>query len=68
MSHIDYRLGQAGYVSELTQFIDQCLDEHPEVLENQHGGWYIYRDHLIDLKLRELAERDSIPPPPYSYE
>ena len=63
-----YRPGHSGYVSEFTQFIDKFIEEHPDVVENQRRGWYIYWDHNVDLAERDLAEKDSVPPKPYSYE
>ncbi|HAT29847.1 MAG TPA: DUF3460 domain-containing protein [Janthinobacterium sp.] len=64
---IRYRPGHAGYVSEFTQFLDRYIEKHPDVVEDQRRGWYIYWDHAVDLKQLEEAEKDSVPTPPYYY-
>ncbi len=63
-----YRPGHSGYVSEFTEFIDQFIEQNPEVVKNQRRGWYIFWDHNVDLSELERAKKDSIPPTPYYYE
>lgn len=40
--HGAYRAGKEGYVSEFTQFMQQLLLHHPEIIEDQHRGWALY--------------------------
>ena len=65
---IRYRPGHGGYVSEFTRFIDQFIEQHPEVEKSQRHGWYIYWDHNIDLSELDRQKRDSVPAKPYSYD
>jgi hypothetical protein len=62
-----YRPGYGGYVSEFTQFIDHYLDEHPEVVQDQHKGWYRLWDHKLDPQDPEQAKGDSAPVKGYDY-
>jgi uncharacterized Ntn-hydrolase superfamily protein len=56
-----YKVGHDGYVSEFTRFIDAFLDTHPDVIEDQRRGWYIWWDHQIDLKELDKARTDTVP-------
>lgn len=62
-----YRVGDAGYVSEFTQFIDKFLEEHPEVVENQRTGWYIFWNRKVDFEELKKASEDSVPTKGYWY-
>lgn len=50
-----------AYVSEFTQFMQQYLAEHPEVVEDQRYGRQIYWDRQVDFAAQENASRDSVP-------
>ena len=65
---VKYRVGHSGYVSEFDQFMDVYLKKHPEVLEDQQRGWYIWWDHRVDLDELDKQREDSVPVKPYSYE
>ena len=62
-----YRVGRTGYVSEFTLFMDKFLEEHPEVVENQHNGWHIFWDRNVDLGELKKAGEDSVPTKNYYY-
>lgn len=62
-----YKPGHAGYVSPFTEFIDGFLQEHPEVVEDQRKGWYLYWDHHVDLDEQKKASEDSVPVKGYDY-
>lgn len=63
-----YGPGREEYRSEFTNFMDGYLREHPEVVDDQRHGWYIWWDHDVDLAEEQKARRDSVPLPPYYYE
>lgn len=63
----DYRVGRDGYVSEITQFLDEFLDEHPEVVDEQKRGWHIFWDRNVDQVELKKASEDSVPTKPYYY-
>ncbi len=56
------------YVSEFTVFINQYLEQHPEVVEQQQRGWNDdWQPHRVDESaLREAAE-DSVPDDTYGF-
>ena len=62
-----YTAGHDGYVSEITQFLDKFLDEHPEVIDEQSRGWHIFWDRDVDLGELKKAGEDSVPAKPYYY-
>ena len=64
---LKYRIGHGGYVSEFTQFMDTFLQEHPDVIENERRGWYIFWDRHVDLGELKKAKEDSVPTKPYYY-
>lgn len=46
-----------GYVSEFTVFINQYLEQHPQVVEEQQRGWRFFWAPKIDLPaLNETQE------------
>lgn len=55
------------YVSEFTRFIDQFVEQHPEVLKDQHDGRLLYWDKHLDLAALEKAEKDSVPDDGYGF-
>ena len=62
-----YRVGHAGYVSEFEQFMDKFLGEHPEVVEDQRRGWYIFWNRKVDLEELNKASEDSVATKGYDY-
>lgn len=58
---------EAGYVSELTRFMDQFLEEHPEITADQRRGFHIYWDRKVDFAEQEKAREDSVPVDSYYY-
>lgn len=56
-----------SFVSNHTRFIDQFLDEHPEVVKEQRQGWHIYWDKKVDLVALKKAETDSVPDDGYGF-
>jgi len=62
-----YRPGHEGYVSDFTAFMGHFLEEHPEVLEDQHKGWYRFWDQHVDLDELKKAGFDTVPLKGYGY-
>lgn len=56
-----------GYVSEFTQFIDGYLQQHPEVVEDQRRGWYIFWDHWPSQPDAQENVKDHLPMKGYEY-
>lgn len=56
-----------AFVSEYTQFIEHYLEEHPEVVADQHDGRLIYWDKKVDLEAQKKAEMDSVPDDIYGF-
>jgi hypothetical protein len=54
-------------VSPFTEFMDSFLDEHPDVVEDQHRGWYLFWDHKADFEQMKEANKDSVPVKGYDY-
>jgi hypothetical protein len=55
------------YVSDYTRFMEQFIDAHPEVLEDQRKGWRIYWEKRVDLAAQENAEKDTVPDDGYGF-
>lgn len=55
------------YVSEFTQFMNDYLAQHPEVIADQHVGRAMYWDKQIDMAEVEKTERNAVPLEAYSY-
>ena len=55
------------YVSEFTAFINHYLEEHPDVVKEQHRGWRIYWDHKIDLAEQARIAKDRVPDDGYGF-
>ncbi len=56
-----------SFVSDYTRFIDHYLEEHPEVVEDQHTGRRIYWDKKVDLAAQKIAETDAVPDDGYGF-
>ncbi|MGB7192553.1 MAG: DUF3460 family protein [Collimonas pratensis] len=63
----NYTIGHDGYVSEITQFLEQFLAEHPDVIDEQSRGWHIFWDREVNLDEQKRASADSVPTKPYYY-
>lgn len=63
-----YRQGHGGYVSDFTKFMEEFLDQHPEVRESRRRGWRIYWERPADLREMERTMADRVPEPPYHYD
>lgn len=59
-------MGKA-YVSEFTKFMNQYLDEHPEVVEDQRRGWEFFWKAKVDLMAPEITRDDVAPDDSYGY-
>lgn len=66
-TEVKYRVGHAGYVSPFTEFMDGFLAEHPEVVEDQRHGWYLFWDHKANFEDMKEASKDSVPVKGYDY-
>lgn len=62
-----YQDTRSGYVSEFGRFMGKFLEEHPEVVRDQHKGWYIFWEHKADLDELEKTQKDSVPVKGYDY-
>ena len=58
---------QTEYVSEFTQFMNEFLAQHPDVVADQYRGRAIYWDKQVDFAAQEEALRDSVPVDGYYY-
>lgn len=58
---------ERAYVSEATQFINQFLDMHPEVVEDQRIGRALLWDRKVDISTQELAAKEREPDHAYGY-
>jgi hypothetical protein len=56
-----------NYVSDYTRFIDQFIQEHPDVLEEQRSGRLLYWDKRVDLVAQKKAETDTVPSDGYGF-
>jgi hypothetical protein len=56
-----------NYVSDYTRFIDQFIQEHPDVLEEQRSGRLLYWEKRVDLVAQKKAEMDTVPSDGYGF-
>lgn len=56
-----------SYVSEVTQFIKQYKEEHPETEQRQRDGRLRLWDKKIDLEMQEQYKAARVPQKPYVY-
>ena len=56
-----------AYVSDFAHFMDDFLDHHPEVVDDQRRGWSIYWNHELDINEQEKAGQDAVPVGAYYY-
>ena len=62
-----YKPFDSGYVSDFEQFMQDYLGKHPEVVEDQRQGWYIWWDHRLDLDELDKQRRVEVPFKAYKY-
>ena len=55
------------YVSEFTKFMNQYLDEHPEVVEEQKRGWASFWQLKAEIRAPEKTREDIAPDDSYGY-
>lgn len=60
-----YGPGRANYVSEFTRFIDNYLQAHPEVRQDQQLGWRIWWERPFDPAAIEQSLLDELSHPAY---
>ncbi len=58
---------ERAYVSETTKFLNQFLDEHPEIVEDQRTGRALLWDRKVDIAAQELAAKEREPDNAYGY-
>lgn len=56
---------KSGYESEFTRFINGYLAQHPDVVDDQRRGWYIWWDHKFDPSDIKRELNDNLPYVPY---
>lgn len=66
--HEHYKPFDSGYVSDFDQFMHDYLDRHPDVVEDQREGWYIWWDHRVDLDELERQRKADLPVKAYQYD
>jgi len=55
------------YVSEFTKFMNQYLDEHPEVVEEQKRGWASFWQLKAEIRAPEITKGDIARDDSYGY-
>ena len=58
---------ETTYVSEFTRFMSTYLEEHPEVVVDQHLGRAIYWDKQVEFEALKTAEESAVPIDSYYY-
>jgi hypothetical protein len=56
------------YTSEFTDFMNDFLAGHPEVVEDRKLGWRIWWERKVDLKELERERYDAVPRHAYQYD
>ncbi|MEO8331666.1 MAG: DUF3460 family protein [Gallionella sp.] len=59
-------MGKA-YVSEFTNFMNQYLEAHPEVVAEQRSGWESFWKRKAELRAPEKTRDDLAPDDSYGY-
>lgn len=63
-----YKPFDSGYVSDFDQFMQEYLGQHPDVVDDQREGWYIWWDHLVDLDQLAQQRKAEVPVKGYQYD
>ena len=56
------------YESELTKFMREFLERHPEELEERRKGRALWWDKPQDLETRHRRQQSNVPQKPYYYQ
>jgi hypothetical protein len=56
-----------GYESEITRFMREYLEKHPEVAEKQKKARATWWDRPQDFEERKRLEQARVPKKPYEY-
>lgn len=56
-----------GYVSEFTEFMDQYLKDHPEVVRDRSVGFGIFWNRKVDFSAQAQAAKDIEPGDAYGF-
>ncbi|HUF20636.1 MAG TPA: DUF3460 family protein [Burkholderiales bacterium] len=56
-----------GYESEITRFMREYLDKHPEVVEKQKKARATWWDRPQDFEERRRQQQAKVPKKPYEY-
>lgn len=59
---------KGAYVSDFARYMDDFLKKHPDVVEDQERGWYIWWDHRLDLDALAREKEGEVPAKPYPYD
>lgn len=57
-----------NYTSDFEGFMNRFLEKHPDVVEDQKRGWYIWWDHRLDLDEQEREKASEVPTKGYPYQ
>ena len=55
------------YVSEFTEFMNQYLEAHPEVVEERQRGWEFFWKRKAETRAPEITKDDIAPDDSYGY-
>jgi len=56
-----------GYVSDFSKFMNQYLEEHPEVVEEKKRGWASFWLLKTEIRSPEKSKDDVAPDDSYGY-
>lgn len=68
LPHSLHTLKRPEYISEFGQFMDQFLEQHPEVIVDQRKGWKIFWDKKVNFSELDDLKEGSIPMKPYEHD
>lgn len=58
----------AGYVSDITRFLQELKDRNPDLERQQRVGRAIWWDKDVDPELYKRFEQSTLPQPAYVYQ
>lgn len=61
-------MAEAMYESDLTKFMRDFLQQHPEVVEDQRKGRAMWWDKPQDLETAKRNDESRVPPKAYYYQ
>jgi len=56
-----------GYVSDFSKFMNQYLEEHPEVVEEKKRGWASFWQRKTEIRAPEITKDDIAQDDSYGY-